>query len=380
MSDATAIVVARSSDADISLSLAGLRQGQGEDFSVDEKRPVSQVRLPPGGRCAMNRAWRLLKRRLLGSIPVLLIVVVGSFFLLEAAPGDAVDAYIVSVGGDAGMIEALRQSWGLDASPTTRLAAYLWSLLHLDLGHSVAFSRPVLSVVLERLPNTLLLMGSATALSFFLGTTLGIVAGSRPGSFRDRFLSIGSLALYAIPGFWLALVLTIVFSVDLRWLPLSGLETIASGKTGLARALDIARHLVLPVTSLGLIYLALYLRMMRAGMAEAWRMDFALAARARGIPRNRIVLRHVARNALLPLVTMLGLQSAAMLGGSVVIESVFSIPGLGRLAQEAVAARDTPLLIGIILVSAVLVIVINLLVDIAYVALDPRVGASEAGA
>lgn len=328
----------------------------------------------------MNRTLRLLKRRLVGAIPVLLIVVVGSFFLLEAAPGDAVDAYVVSVGGDAGMIEALRQSWGLDSSPMTRLVAYLWALLHLDLGHSVAFSRPVLSVVLERLPNTLLLMGSATALSFCLGTALGIVAGSRPGSLRDRFLSIGSLALYAIPGFWLALVLTIVFSVELRWLPLSGMETIASGKTGLARALDIARHLVLPVVSLGLIYFALYLRMMRAGMAEAWRMDFTLAARARGISRRRIVLRHVARNALLPLVTMLGLQSAAMLGGSVVIESVFSIPGLGRLAQEAVSARDTPLLIGIILTSAVLVIAINLAVDIAYAALDPRVGSNEVGA
>lgn len=328
----------------------------------------------------MNRTLRLLKRRLVGAIPVLLIVVVGSFFLLEAAPGDAVDAYVVSVGGDAGMIEALRQSWGLDSSPMTRLVAYLWALLHLDLGHSVAFSRPVLSVVLERLPNTLLLMGSATALSFCLGTALGIVAGSRPGSLRDRFLSIGSLALYAIPGFWLALVLTIVFSVELRWLPLSGMETIASGKTGLARALDIARHLVLPVVSLGLIYFALYLRMMRAGMAEAWRMDFTLAARARGISRRRIVLRHVARNALLPLVTMLGLQSAAMLGGSVVIESVFSIPGLGRLAQEAVSARDTPLLIGIILTSAVLVVAINLAVDIAYAALDPRVGSNEVGA
>ncbi len=145
-------------------------------------------------------------------------------------------------------------------------------------------------------------------------------------------------------------------------------------------ALDIARHLVLPVAALGFIYLALYLRMMRAGMAEAWRMDFVLAAKARGIPRRRIVLRHVARNALLPLVTMLGLQSAQMLGGSVVIETVFSVPGLGRLAQEAVASRDTPLLLGIILVSAVLVIVINLIVDILYAFLDPRVGSGEAPA
>jgi peptide/nickel transport system permease protein len=328
----------------------------------------------------MNRALRLIRRRLIGSIAVLLIVITGTFLLLEAAPGDAVDAYVVSVGGDASMIEELRRRWGLDQSAATRFAIYISSLARLDLGHSVAFSRPILDVILERLPNTLLLMGSATALSFCLGTFLGIVAGSRPGSFRDRFLSIGSLALYAVPGFWLGLVLIVIFSVQLRWLPLGGIETIASGKTGAPRALDIARHLVLPVASLGFIYLALYLRMMRAGMAEVWRMDFVLAARARGIARRRIVLRHVARNALLPLVTMLGLQSAAMLGGSVVIESVFSVPGLGRLAQEAVAARDTPLLLGIILVSAVLVIAVNLAVDLLYAALDPRVGSSAEAA
>jgi peptide/nickel transport system permease protein len=328
----------------------------------------------------LNRALLLIRRRLIGAVPVLLTVVVGTFLLLEAAPGDAVDAYSVSFGGDAGTIEALRQRWGLDRSPLTRLATYLWALLHLDLGHSVTFSRPILDVILERLPNTLLLMGSATALSFGLGSALGIYAGARPGSFRDRFLSIGSLALYAVPGFWLGLVFTVIFSVQLRWFPSSGIETIASGKTGLDRALDIARHLVLPVAALGFIYLALYLRMMRAGMAEIWRMDFVLAAKARGVPRRRIVLRHVARNALLPLVTMLGLQSAGMLGGSVVIESVFSVPGLGRLAQEAVSSRDTPLLLGIILVSAVTVIVINLLVDLAYAFLDPRVGASEAAA
>jgi peptide/nickel transport system permease protein len=326
----------------------------------------------------MNRVRAVILRRLVGAVAVLAIVIVGGFFLLEAAPGDAVDAYVVSTGGDAGMIEELRKAWGLDRSPLARFGLYVWSLAQLDLGRSVTFSRPVLDVVLERLPNTLLLMGSATALSFSLGSLLGILAGSRPGSLRDRLLSIGSLALYAVPGFWLGLVLTVLFSVQLRWFPVSGIETIASGKQGLDRALDIGRHLVLPVASLGLIYLALYLRVMRAGMAEAWRMDFVLAARARGLPRRRIVIGHVARNALLPLVTMLGLQSAAMLGGSVVIESLFSVPGLGRLAQEAVAGRDTPLLLGIILVSAVLVVIINLAVDILYAVLDPRVGAGEA--
>lgn len=324
----------------------------------------------------MSRLLRLTRRRLMTAIPVLVIVVIGGFFMLEAAPGDAVDAYVGAIGGDAALIDSLRRDWGLDQSALHRLGLYLWSLAHLDLGMSVAFSRPIRDVILERLPNTLLLMGSATALSFAIGSLLGVVAGARPGSLRDRVLSIGSLALYAVPGFWLGLVLTVVFAVQLRWLPGSGIESIASGKTGLARALDIARHLVLPVASLGLVYLALYLRVMRSAMAEVWRLDFVLAARARGVPRRRIVLRHVARNALLPLVTMLGLQAAAMLGGSVVIETLFSVPGLGRLAHEAVTARDTPLLLGIILTSALLVILVNLLVDLLYAALDPRVGAS----
>jgi peptide/nickel transport system permease protein len=234
---------------------------------------------------------------------------------------------------------------------------------------------------MERLPNTLLLMGTSVALAFGVGSLLGILAADRPGSPTDRVLSLGSLAVYAIPGFWLGLVLIVVFAVQLRVLPSGGIETIASGKQGLDRAADIARHLVLPVGALGALYLALYLRMMRAGMAEVWRQDFIRAAFARGLSRRRVVWRHVARNALLPLVTMLGLQAASLLGGSVVIESVFAVPGLGRLAHEAVAQRDTPLLLGVILVGSLVVIAVNLVVDLLYAALDPRVGAGpETGA
>lgn len=329
----------------------------------------------------MNRALRLIGRRAISSIPVLLIVVIGTFFLLEMASGDAVDAYLVSIGGgDAALVAQLRESYGLDQSALTRLWLYISSLAQFDLGWSVAFNRPIAGLIFERLPNTLYLMGSATALAFVFGTLLGIVAGARPGSLGDRVLSIGSLALYAVPSFWLGLVLSVVFAVQLRWLPTSGIETIASGKEGLDRALDIIRHLILPVSALAMIYLALFLRLMRAGMAEVWRLDFVRAARAKGLARKRIVLRHVARNALLPVITMLGLQAASMLGGSVVIESVFAIPGFGRLAQEAVALRDAPLLMGIIVVSAVLVIIVNMLVDLVYAFLDPRVGASEASA
>ncbi|WP_421477441.1 ABC transporter permease [Agrobacterium tumefaciens] len=326
----------------------------------------------------MRRAATLLRRRVISAIPVLLIVLVFTFVLLENASGDAVDAYLVSIGGgDAGLRDALREQYGLNGSVLARFWLYASSVLRLDFGWSLAFDRPVLGLILERLPNTLLLMGSATALAFITGTALGILAGARPGGLTDRILSALSLALYATPGFWLGLVLAIVFAVQLRWLPTSGIETIASEKQGFARALDIARHLVLPVASLGLIYLALFLRVMRTAMAAVWPLDFVLFAKAKGLSRRRIVLRHVARNAALPLVTVLGLQAATMLGGSVVIESVFAIPGFGRLAQEAVSGRDTPLLMGIILTSAVFVILINLVVDILYAVLDPRIGSGE---
>ncbi|MCR6725571.1 ABC transporter permease [Agrobacterium fabrum] len=329
----------------------------------------------------MRRAATLLRRRAISAIPVLLIVLIFTFVLLENASGDAVDAYLVSIGGgDAGLRDALREQYGLNGSMLARFWLYASSVLRLDFGWSLAFDRPVLGLILERLPNTLLLMGSATALAFILGTTLGIIAGARPGGLTDRVLSTLSLALYATPGFWLGLVLAIVFAVQLRWLPTSGIETIASGKQGFARALDIARHLVLPVASLGLIYLALFLRVMRTAMAAIWPLDFVLFAEAKGLSRRRIVLRHVARNAALPLVTVLGLQAATMLGGSVVIESVFAIPGFGRLAQEAVSGRDTPLLMGIILTSAVFVILVNLALDILYAVLDPRIGSGESAA
>jgi len=329
----------------------------------------------------VRRAATLLRRRAISAIPVLLIVLIFTFVLLENASGDAVDAYLVSIGGgDAGLRDALREQYGLNGSMLARFWLYASSVLRLDFGWSLAFDRPVLGLILERLPNTLLLMGSATALAFILGTTLGIVAGARPGGLMDRVLSTLSLALYATPGFWLGLVLAIVFAVQLRWLPTSGIETIASGKQGFARALDIARHLVLPVASLGLIYLALFLRVMRTAMAAIWPLDFVLFAEAKGLSRRRIVLRHVARNAALPLVTVLGLQAATMLGGSVVIESVFAIPGFGRLAQEAVSGRDTPLLMGIILTSAVFVILVNLAVDILYAVFDPRIGSGESAA
>lgn len=326
---------------------------------------------PPGP--TPRPAVALLRRRLAQAPAVLLILLLFAFALLESAPGDAVDAYLAGLGGDAGLVHELRTRWGLDRSPPTRFLLYLAGLATGDLGWSVAFDRPVAGLLLERLPITLALMASATALAFGLGTGLGLLAGARPGGPLDRILSASALVLNAVPSFWLGLLLVLLFAVRLRWLPSAGIETIGAGLSGLARLADIARHLVLPTATLGLVYAALYLRMMRAGMVEVWRSDHVRAARAKGIPRRRLVLRHVARAALLPVVTVLGLQSATLVGGSVVIESLFAVPGLGRLAFEAMVQRDLPLLLGILLVSAVLVMVVNLVVDLLYARLDPRV-------
>jgi peptide/nickel transport system permease protein len=322
----------------------------------------------------MERLPDLLLRRFLTAIPVVLIVIVASYVLIELAPGDAVDTYLAISGGDSEFAANFRRLWGLDQGAATRFIAYLGRLVTLDLGQSVIFSRPVFDVILERLPTTLLLMGTSIFVAFGLGTTLGLLAGSKPYSPRDRILSFLGLVLYAVPSFWLGLILIIIFAVWLNVAPVGGFETIASDKEGLERVLDIAWHLALPVFSLGLIYLGLYLRLMRSGMIEVWRLDFIRTAQAKGLSQNRIALDHVARNALLPVITVLGLQLGSMLGGSVVIESVFAIPGFGRLAYEAVIQRDFALLIGVVLIGAITVIIINIVIDIAYGWLDPRIG------
>ncbi len=319
--------------------------------------------------------WRFLGRRLQQAVPVLLIVAVGVFFLLEIAEGDAVDAYLAATGaGDAGLAAQLREQYGLTDTLATRFLTYATRLATLDLGHSVAFDRPVLEVIATRLPVTLMLMGSAILVSGALGVILGGLAGWRRGGPADLTITVTALILNAMPGFWLGLLAIILFAVKLRWLPLGGIGSIGADLSGLAAVLDTVRHLLLPVGTLALTYLALYVRLMRAAMIEAADSGWTLAARARGLPERGIVLRHMARPALLPVVTMLGLQAGAMLGGSVVIETVFAIPGLGRLSFEAVTQRDLPLLAGILLAGTLVVVVVNILIDLLYRRLDPRVG------
>jgi len=321
------------------------------------------------------RILALAGRRLLSSVPTLLIILAGLFLLLQLAPGDTVDALVAQMGGgDQKMADELRRFYGLDAPVVVQLGRYMWRLVQLDLGYSAIYGKPVANVILERLPATLLLMGSALSFAFFAGIALGILAARRVNQWPDTLISTLGLVFYATPSFWFGLMGIVVFAVKLAWLPPGGFETVGAGYAGLARVLDIARYLVLPTLTLALIFLAIYLRIMRASMLEVLTLDFVRTARAKGVAEQAVIVRHVLRNALLPVVTLIGLQAGTMLGGSVVVESVFALPGLGRLAYESVVQRDLNTLLGIVFVSALLVITVNFVVDLIYARLDPRIG------
>jgi len=318
------------------------------------------------------RVLSLAGRRLAASIPSLVIILIGVFLLLQWAPGDAVDALIAQMGG-GGDAAAMRAALGLDQSVAAQLAQYLWRLVRFDLGFSTIYGKPVATVIFERLPATLLLMTASLSFAFFFGLLFGVIAARRVNSWPDTVISTLGLLFYATPSFWFGLMAIVLFSVHLQWLPAGGYESVGEGLTGLARAWDIATHFVLPTLTLGLIFLAIYLRIMRASMLEVLTLDFVRTARAKGLDETRVVVRHVLRNAMLPMVTLIGLQAGTMLGGSVVVESVFSLPGLGRLAYEAVVQRDLNTLLGIVFISALLVIFVNFLVDLVYARLDPRI-------
>jgi peptide/nickel transport system permease protein len=317
---------------------------------------------------------RYVGRRLLQAVPIVLAIVVLNFCLLHLAPGDAATV----LAGEAGSatpeyMAQLRARFGLDQPLGFQLLAYARNILALDLGHSFRHDRPVADLILGRLGPTLLLMMTTLVLSVGVGSLLGLLAATRLNRWRDTLISIFALVSYATPLFWLGLMLIVLFSIRLGWLPTSGMETIGAFDTGWPRALDIGRHLVLPAGSLSLFYMALYTRLMRASLLEQSGMDYVTTARAKGLSERRIVWTHTLRNALLPVVTMAGLQTGSLLGGSVIVETVFGWPGLGLLAFQSLFARDLNLLLGIFFLSACTVVVVNLAVDIVYTLLDPRI-------
>ena len=313
-------------------------------------------------------------RRVLQSIPVIVLIMVGTFLLLQLAPGDTVDALVGNMGGaDAAFIARLRAEYGLDQPVLVQLGRYMAKLAVFDLGYSFVHEQPVMTVLVDRLGVTLLLMATSLTFAFSFGVILGTLAARRAYSATDTAISVLGLIFYATPSFFLGLMMIVVFSVKLAWLPTGGIETVWAFYTGWDRVVDVARHLIMPTTALSLIYLALYMRLMRASVLEVVDLDHVRTARAKGVGEGAVMVHHVMRNALLPVVTLLGLQFSTLLGGSVVVETVFTLPGLGQAAYQSVLQRDFNLLLGIIFLCSLVVVAVNLLTDILYARLDARI-------
>ena len=305
------------------------------------------------------------------AIPIL------NFFLLHAAPGDPA----VVLAGEAGaadeqMIEQLRERFGLDQPLYVQLGKYVWGILQFDLGYSFRQGAPVSELIADRLPATLLLPMTAFGISLVCGIAVGVAAAARVGRPSDTILTTLALLFYATPLYWLALMAVLVFSVWLGWLPGFGYETVGANYTGLERMLDILKHLILPALTLGLFFMSVYMRMSRASMLEVSQLDFVKTAKAKGLSGPAIRRRHILRNAILPVVTLAGLQAGQLVGGAVLTETVFAWPGIGRLMFESLAARDYNTILGVFIVSAAMVIFFNIVTDLVYRIVDPRIGAT----
>jgi len=311
-------------------------------------------------------------RRVAGMLALLGVVVVLTFLLLSAAPGDTALALAGSSGADPEYLALLRERLGIDAPLPYQIGAYLLGVLQGDLGFSAVQGQPVVDVVLGRLPATLLLAGTSLVFAAVGGVLMGVVAAARRGTRLDGAISAGSLIAFSLPVFWLGQLMVGLLAVRLGLLPAGGM-TSAERMGGLERALDVWRHLLLPATALGSLLLALVVRTTRAAMIEALGEDYVTAARGRGIREPAVLLRHALRNALRPVITVITAEVALVLTGAVLVERVFAWPGIGTLLLDSVLTRDTPTLVGILLLSAFVVAVVNLLGDLLYMRIDPRV-------
>jgi peptide/nickel transport system permease protein len=300
----------------------------------------------------------VLGRRLLAAIPTLFGVATIVFLMVRLLPGDPARV-IAGIQASAGEVSALRHKLGLDQPVLEQYADFLARLGRADLGTSARSGDPVLTEIFARLPATVELAVLSTGLASFVGILAGTLAAMRPHSWVDFVLSATTVFGISMPVYWLGLMLVLVFSVELGWLPAAGN--------------DQPLAFVLPTLTLAAFSVALIARMARATMLEALGQDYVRTARAKGASRARVVLRHALRNALLPVITVIGLQFGALLGGAVLTETVFSWPGLGQLLIQSIVARDYPLVQGILLVFAVSVVFVNLFVDLAYSYVDPRV-------
>jgi len=317
---------------------------------------------------------RFILARLVKAAVILLAIMIFNFLLIHAAPGDPAAVMAGEAGAtDEKFIADLRARFGLDQPFAVQLWTYVKATVQLDLGYSYRQSMPVIDLIWQRLPATILLTMTAFVIALVLGVIAGVLAASKQGTWWDTVISTLALLFYATPLFWVALMASLLFSVVLGWLPGYGYQTIGANYTGIDRVLDIGKHLILPATTLGLFFMAVYMRMTRASMLEMSRLDFVKTARAKGLSNGVIQRRHVLRNALLPVITLAGLQAGQIVGGAVLTETVFAWPGIGRLLFEAINQRDYSVLLGVFFVSAAMVLLFNLITDILYVLVDPRI-------
>jgi peptide/nickel transport system permease protein len=315
-------------------------------------------------------------KRLTYAVLLLLAVLTLNFLLIHISPGDPVETIAGSMGG---MSEELRNEliiqFGLDKPFVVQLGIYLQNILMGNFGMSYYFNTPVIDLIWERIPATLLLVVFSVIVAFVVGTSLGALAARKPNGLLSQIVTILSIVGYSAPVFWTGIVLIIIFASVFPIFPVSDMRTAGMSHAGLAGMLDVLYHLVLPSFTLAFVYVAQYSRLSRASMIDALSADYIRTARAKGLSETSVLYKHALRNAVLPVVTTLGLQFGNVLAGAILVETVFNWPGLGRLAYDSVLRRDYPTLLGILFFASLLVIIMNQLTDLAYRVIDPRIKA-----
>jgi peptide/nickel transport system permease protein len=312
---------------------------------------------------------RYLLRRAAQLGPQLLILCLLSFGLIHLTPGATGSVDLQALSGEN--LEQMRERLGLDRPLHVQFADWLWHVVRFDFGDSFIDGQPVREKILDRLPATALLTGSALLMALLLAIPLGVLSSLYRNSLPDYGLTIFAFFGVSIPAFWAAIVVIIVFSVNLGWFPVQGMESV--GRSVDSPTLDVLHHLVLPATVLGLEGTAALTRLVRSSMTDVLVEDYVRTARAKGLAERVVLFRHALKNALLPMVTLIGLRLPSLIGGAVVVETIFAWPGIGRLGWEAVLKRDYPMVMGLVVFTGVLTILGNLLADIAYAAIDPRI-------
>jgi peptide/nickel transport system permease protein len=305
-------------------------------------------------------------RRILATLPVMAIVALFVFSLLYIAPGDPA-AVIAGDNASPADVERIRQGLGLDRPFLVQFGTWLWRILHLDLGTSIFTNLPVSAMIAQRLEPTLSLMAITLVLTILIAVPLGVVAAWKAGSWMDRTIMAFAVFGFSLPVFVIGYVLAYVFALELEWLPVQGYTPLAKG------VWPWLENLILPAIALGCVYIALIARITRAAMLEVLQQDYVRTARAKGLGQRNILFLHALKNAAVPIVTVIGIGVALLIGGAVVTESVFAIPGLGRLTIDAILRRDYPVIQGIVLFFSFIYVLVNLIVDLVYTLVDPRI-------